>query len=133
MTIVPKDFERSIRFYKEVGGLEEIGGDADRSITVLRGTAGGWHLVLLRPNDDLKPGLHHFGFQLEDENELVTSEGALKQKDVAVDRHLKSESRHSIFINDPDQNRVEFYYDGSGDIGRRFKEKQTGEARGYMV
>jgi catechol 2,3-dioxygenase len=90
-----EDLPRMTRFYEEVAGLQRVYGDD--AISLLRGAhaASRYHLALVHSPG--KKGLHHFGFEVSDAKELglgARREGPLKT---------------SVFIDDPDGFRVEFF------------------------
>jgi catechol 2,3-dioxygenase len=109
------DIDRSMAFYKEVVGLEEVyvrppikagflsNGNTHHDIGLcdIHGSAGRGH----------QPGLNHIGLELENEVDLVESYFAMQRNQVPYDRATDHDIAHAVYLRDPDGNQIEMYAD----------------------
>ena len=111
-----KDVQASTEFYTDVLGFEVAVQRPDGSATFL--TCGEIHhdLALFKapvgaaPVDVNNLGLNHFAVQVEDLEALKELYGNLKEHGIepsTVDHGMSG----SLYINDPDGNGIEFYFD----------------------
>jgi catechol 2,3-dioxygenase len=107
--LVVSDLERALHFYRDVIGLTVLFGDADQGVAVLGGALGLPDLSLLRARADLPPGLHHFGLQLADIDELESAVGRLQQSGTSILARIDVPWKQSVVIGDPDGFRLEFF------------------------
>ncbi len=72
--LLTADLERLARFYREVGGLEEV--HRDDGVVFLRGSLDRYpyHLVLCRKDESDERRYHHVSFELENETALDEAE-----------------------------------------------------------
>jgi catechol 2,3-dioxygenase len=106
--LLTSDLERLARFYREVGGLEEVH-RAD-GVVYLRGSLpGSHHLVLCRKGESDGRRYHHVSFELESETAVLEAEKALEARGVAPERVVDSEIKRSFFLKDPDGFLSEYY------------------------
>lgn len=109
--VVAEDYEGLYEYYTSLVGLQPIlGGRKDRFV-VLGGTTGEPQLTLFRAKEGQPTGMHHFGFEVWDEEDLQVSEGKLKEAGIEPVFILDHSTRRSVFIKDPDGLLVEFYVD----------------------
>src|SRR5713101_120881 len=107
--LVVRDFEASLRFYREVAGLEEVVCVPDGAFAVLRGTCPGYDLALFQAREDRPVGLHHIGFEMSGEGELDDTEARMKRAGIEPESRLDHTTKRSTFLKDPDGLRLEFY------------------------
>jgi catechol-2,3-dioxygenase len=114
VAITVSDLERSTAFYRDALGLEEKGG--------LPG-----YLVSLCSNDDHHDialmaarssahekgtiGLHHFAYRMASYDDLRTIYAHFKASGVPVVEGKNHGPMHSLYVQDPDGNRIELYAD----------------------
>ncbi|MET8798989.1 VOC family protein [Nocardia sp. NPDC004568] len=111
--------DRSLRFYRDVLGFDELatGADADRRWAFL-GAGGELALTLWQqsagefPVD--RPGLHHLSFQVSSVEQVRQVEAALTAREVTffhdgVVAHGEGAASGGIFFADPDGIRLEVY------------------------
>jgi catechol 2,3-dioxygenase len=55
--------------------------------------------------------MHHFALQVATEDDLRAAYQALKQAGVTIEATMNHESQQSIYVKDPDGNRVEIYWE----------------------
>ena len=108
-----RDVEASTRFYTEILGFEIA---VQRpNMTFL--TCGKIHhdLALFKASDDSPPvsegqvGLNHFAVQIDDLDALKETYLRLKDKGVPVDNTVDHGMTQSVYFQDPDGIRIEFF------------------------
>lgn len=109
MALVAKDFAGMFRFYRDRVGLNPIVGDERSAFALLNGTAGWGDLALFRVRPNLKPGMHHVGFQVWDEADLERSIAALPGKGIKIERQVDHPARRAVCIRDPDGLLLQFH------------------------
>ena len=107
--LLTSDLERLARFYREVGGLEEV--HRDDGLVFLRGSLAryAYHLVLCRKEAGDERRYHHVSFELESESAVLEAERALSDRGVAPEQVVDSELKRSFFLRDPDGLLSEYY------------------------
>jgi len=100
--LLTSDLERLARFYREVGGLEEI--NRSEGVVYLRGSLPRtpYHLVLCSKDAGDERRYHHVSFELESERALLEAERALHSRGVEPEHVVDSELKRSFFLGDPD-------------------------------
>ena len=111
--LVAADFDAMLHYYTKVVGLDVVFSAPDESFAMLSGTVPGRDLALFRAGPGRPPGLHHLGFEMENERELDEAEVRLRQAGIQPEIQLEHSTRRSIFLKDPDGVRLEFYADRS--------------------
>ena len=109
--VVANDYEGLYRYYTSLVGLLPIYGGPNDRLTVLSGTTGGRQLTLFRGTGRQPTGLHHFGFQVWDEEGLERSEQKLSKEGMKPEFVIDHASRRGVFLRDPDGLLIEFYVD----------------------
>ena len=106
------NFDDSLRFYAEVGGLQVVRSSAEAGVALLRGTQPrhGYDLALVRAKDDRPPGLLRMAFEIEDEADFEAAEGPLSDAPFVVTRRVDVPSKRSVFVEDPDGLGIELYF-----------------------
>jgi catechol 2,3-dioxygenase len=122
-----RDLERSVRFYRDVLGFEEIGRMWGSAAAFVAGAHRTHHeLLLIEVGEDAPPvppgrrlGLYHFGLKVGDSlDELRAARDAV----VAAGTRIMGASDHtvsqSLYILDPDGNEIELYVDADPALWR---------------
>ena len=97
------------RFYTEVAGLRVVREIEGGGGAYLAGSASRHDLILLAADDGLAPGLHHCAFEVWPEDDLDLAVGDLEKLGVPVVLTLDLPHKKSLFVEDPDGIRLEFY------------------------
>ncbi len=107
--LLSSDLERLARFYREVGGLEEV--HRSDGVVFLRGSLARYpyHLVLCGKDASDGRQYHHVSFELESERALADAERALLERGVEPVGAVDSELKRSFFLGDPDGLLSEYY------------------------
>jgi catechol 2,3-dioxygenase len=109
--LVASDYQGLLRFYTEVAGLEITYSPSDGSFAVLSGTLSGRDLTILPATEGRSPGMHHVGFELFDERELLKAEERLKSEGISPETVVDHPTKRAVFLKDPDGILLEFYVD----------------------
>ncbi len=125
--LLTADLERLARFYREVGGLEEV--HRSDAVVFLRGSLSRYlyHLVLCRKEADDERRYHHVSFELDSEKALLEAEEALSHRGVEPEHVIDSEYKRSFFLEDPDGFLSEYYVRRASDFPELAKRPE--EAR----
>ena len=126
------DLDRSMRFYHDVCGFEEIAreraigagflsnGNTHHDLGLIR-TTGGKPLtgrdgqMQVPTGRGERPGLNHLGWELDNERQLVEALERAQAAGVAIHRLADHQISHSVYMFDPDGNLHEFYADAMED------------------
>ena len=111
-----KDYLDSLKFYTEVAGFREAYVQPNnRASFVSNGNTYhdfGLIDVLSRHNHEKSPpGLNHFAFEMENEAELVAGYNRAVAAGIEFESVQDHDVAHSLYMFDPDGNRVEIYAD----------------------
>jgi len=118
-----KDLERSLAFYRDLLGFEEVGRIFNGAAAAL--TSGRTHheLLLIQVGDAPPPasgrrlGLYHIGIKVGDSlDELRGAKKDLERAGVTIDGMSDHTVSQSLYLRDPDGNEVELYVDASDSI-----------------
>ena len=71
---------------------------------------------------EVKPGLHHFAFELENEIDLVEGYKRIGELGFEFDHNLSADVAHCCYGHDPEGNRFEVY----ADVKPNWREERTG-------
>jgi catechol 2,3-dioxygenase len=120
-----KDLERSLGFYRDLLGFNEVGRIFNGAAAAL--TSGRTHheLLLIQVGDAPGPpngrrrGLYHIGIKVGDSlDELRSAKQELEDADVSIDGMSDHTVSQSLYLKDPDGNEVELYVDADESIWR---------------
>ena len=118
-----KDLERSLKFYRDLLGFQEVGRIFNGAAAAL--TSGRTHheLLLIQVGDAPGPqqgrrrGLYHIGIKVGDSlDELKTAKRDLEQAGVTIEGMSDHTVSQSLYLRDPDGNEVELYVDANESI-----------------
>jgi catechol 2,3-dioxygenase len=118
-----KDLERSLEFYRDLLGFQEVGRIFNGAAAAL--TSGRTHheLLLIQVGDAPGPqqgrrrGLYHIGIKVGDSlDELKTAKRDLEQAGVTIEGMSDHTVSQSLYLRDPDGNEVELYVDANDSI-----------------
>jgi catechol 2,3-dioxygenase len=113
-----EDLERSLKFYRDLLGFEEIGRTAGGTAAAL--TCGRTHHELLLievghapgPPQGNRLGLYHIGIKVGDSLEaLRTAKNELEKAGMAITGMSDHTVSQSLYLDDPDGNEIELYVD----------------------
>lgn len=114
------DLERSITFYRDLLGLEVSFYGPPIGVPTVFMTFGDYHhhIALSWYSGDINSsrhhshhGLNHFAIAFPDENSLATVATRLLEQGDLIDYARDHGSTFSIYLQDPDGNGIELYYD----------------------
>ncbi len=133
------DMERSLAFYRDVCGLNEVyrepeinagflsNGSSHHDIAVMqisnRAAVGRDGKVQNTMARGRVPGLNHLAFRMKSEARMVDAYRRAREGGLAVERALDHGMSHSIYLLDPDLNGIEFYTDIVPDWRAFYKSK----------
>ncbi|MFC1413260.1 VOC family protein [Streptacidiphilus sp. N1-12] len=120
------DLDRSVAFYRDVLGLQVLGGSAPGTVPERRVASLGkdgrlvltiWQQAAGAHQSD-RAGLHHLAFEVDTVQEVREAEWALKERGAAfqydgVVPHGEGRDSGGVFFSDPDGTRLEVFT-GSG-------------------
>lgn len=113
-----KDLNRSLSFYRDVVGFQEVGRIFGGKAAAL--TSGRTHHELLLievgdvpgPPSGVRRGLYHIGIKIGDSlDDLRTAKHDLERAGVAISGMSDHTVSQSLYLHDPDGNEVELYVD----------------------
>jgi catechol 2,3-dioxygenase len=113
-----KDLQRSLAFYRDLLGFQEVGRIFTGMAAAL--TSGRTHheLLLIQvgdapgPSSGRRRGLYHIGIKVGDSlNELRIAKSELERAGIAIDGMSDHTVSQSLYLRDPDGNEVELYVD----------------------
>lgn len=119
LALVVGDVDKSKAFYHDLLGMAIREEDPDHGGTFL-GVGRYGHNVDLFPTSAVSEDqlaelngqrLHHLALRVATEEDLHEAYRALKEAGVPIEATMAHESQHSIYIKDPDGNRVEIYWE----------------------
>jgi catechol 2,3-dioxygenase len=118
-----KDLERSLSFYRDLLGFQEVGRIFNGAAAAL--TSGRTHheLLLIQVGDAPGPrpgrrrGLYHIGIKVGDSlAELRAAKKDLEDVGMAIDGMSDHTVSQSLYLRDPDGNEVELYVDADESV-----------------
>lgn len=112
-TLEVSSLENSVRFYRDIIGLDLLVHAPRRGYALLGGTCGERNIALVQNGDGQPASMHHFGVELASEAELEASVDALRSRGLAAEREVKHPLRRAVYVADPDGLRVQLFVDRS--------------------
>src|SRR5438309_8578413 len=121
-----RDLERSLAFYRDLLGFQEVGRTFGGKAAAL--TSGRTHheLLLIEVGEAPAPprgrrlGLYHIGIKIGDSlEELRAAKRELEQAGVPISGMSDHTVSQSLYLHDPDGNEVELYVDADEAIWKR--------------
>jgi catechol 2,3-dioxygenase len=121
-----KDLNRSLKFYRDLLGFQEVGKAFGGAAAAL--TSGRTHHELLlievgnapSPSQGHRLGLYHIGIKVGDSlDELRTAKQELEQAGVPITGMSDHTVSQSLYLADPDGNEVELYVDADPAIWKK--------------
>jgi catechol 2,3-dioxygenase len=118
-----KDLQRSLEFYRDLIGFQEVGRIFNGAAAAL--TSGRTHheLLLIQvgeapgPPSGRRVGLYHIGIKVGDSlEELRVAKGELEHAGVTIDGMTDHTVSQSLYLRDPDGNEVELYVDADESV-----------------
>jgi catechol 2,3-dioxygenase len=118
-----KDLQRSLTFYRDLLGFQEVGRIFNGASAAL--TSGRTHheLLLIQVGDAPRPpagkrsGLYHIGVKIGDSlEELRAAKKDLERAGVTIDGMSDHTVSQSLYLRDPDGNEVELYVDADESV-----------------
>jgi len=118
-----KDLERSLAFYRDLLGFQEVGKIFNGAAAAL--TSGRTHheLLLIQvgeapgPAQGRRRGLYHIGIKIGDSlEELRVAKRELERAGVTIDGMSDHTVSQSLYLRDPDGNEVEIYVDADESV-----------------
>ena len=118
-----RDLERSLAFYRDLLGFQEVGQIFNGMASAL--TSGRTHheLLLIQvgeapgPPSGRRRGLYHIGIKVGDSlDELRAAKEELEQAGVPIEGMSDHTVSQSLYLRDPDGNEVELYVDADASI-----------------
>lgn len=121
-----RDLERSLAFYRDLLGFQEVGRIFQGAAAAL--TSGRTHheLLLIQVGEAPGPpagrrrGLYHIGIKVGDGlDALRAAKQELEQAGVAIDGMSDHTVSQSLYLRDPDGNEVEVYVDADESVWKK--------------
>ena len=117
-----RDLERSLTFYRDLLGFEEVGSSGRQAAALTSGRT--HHEILLievgeapGPPQGHRLGLYHVGIKVGDSlDELRAVRDELHEHGVTIDGMSDHTVSQSLYLRDPDGNEVELYVDADPSI-----------------
>jgi catechol 2,3-dioxygenase len=139
--IFVSDLETSMRFYKEVCGIQEVfrepgimagflsNGNSHHDIGLMQAAnqprVGRDGHVQIPTGRGHSAGLNHLGFEMENERELVSAHERAKARGFSFHRTTDHGISHSLYVFDPEGTLLEFYADAIEDWRSFFADKEN--------
>ena len=113
-----KNLDRSLAFYRDLVGFQEVGRIFDGKAAALSSGRTHHELLLIEVGDVPGPpsgkrrGLYHIGIKIGDRLEdLRTAKGELERAGIGISGMSDHTVSQSLYLHDPDGNEVELYID----------------------
>lgn len=113
-----RDLERSLRFYRDIVGLDPVGRIFDGRAAMLTGGRTHHELLLIEVGDAPGPlhgrrlGLYHLGWKIgETLDALRATKHRLQAAGVPIDGQSDHTVSQSLYVRDPDGNEIELFVD----------------------
>jgi catechol 2,3-dioxygenase len=108
-----RNYEMMTAFFDNCVGLFENFRSDDAGVATYGAVAGSYAFALALVREDAtvgtgKRGLHHFAFEMRDEEDIASGEAALSAAGIPIERSISSATKRSLFVRDPNGLLVEF-------------------------
>lgn len=120
-----KDLDRSLRFYRDLLGFQEVGRTFNGAAAALTGGRTHHELLLIEVGEAPAPppgprlGLYHIGIKIGDGlDELRAAKRELERAGVRISGMSDHTVSQSLYLHDPDGNEVELYVDAPDAVWR---------------
>jgi catechol 2,3-dioxygenase len=112
VNLTVSEIGRSVDFYNRICGLEVTGIERAHGIVAgFLGNGNTHHDIGMVEIPGTHPGLNHFGWEMENERELVDAYRRISDVELPVARLTDQGTSRSIYLNDPDGILHQFYAD----------------------
>ena len=110
--------EAMIDFYRDVAGLTTVYRSSDGTVVCLAGSHAGYafDVALVAQEPGQAADVHHYSYRLAGTSDLEEAVAALAKAEIPIERRIDTAAKRSLFINDPDGLRCEFYVAGTPDF-----------------
>ena len=113
-----RELQRSLRFYRDIVGLEVRGTIFRGQAAILTGGRSHHELLIIQVGNAPGPltghrlGLYHIGWKLGDSLDLLrAARDRLAAAGIELDGQSDHTVSHSLYLRDPDGNEIELYVD----------------------
>lgn len=124
-----RELERSLAFYRDLVGFEEVGRAFGGKAAALTGGRTHHEMLLIEVGDAPEPpsgrriGLYHIGIKIGDDlDELRAGKAELEKAGVVIEGASDHTVTKSLYLRDPDGNEVELYVDTDPEIWKQEPE-----------
>ena len=135
------ELERSMEFYTKVCGLSEVfreppikagflsNGNSHHDVALIeisqRARKAGDGSSLISDKRGMRPGLNHFGWEMENELVLLEAYERALESGLPIHRTADHQVSHSVYLFDPEGNYHEFYADVAKDWREVWRDGNT--------
>jgi catechol 2,3-dioxygenase len=112
------DLDRSLAFYRDALGFGVTADGRSAGLDAAFLAAGDYHHHVAINTWDTHTGLHHVAFVYPDRRELVNAVLRLRGLGHTIERFTDHGGSVAVYLDDPDGNGVELYYDRPRDSWR---------------
>ena len=112
------DLDRSLAFYRDALGFAVTADGRHAGLDAVFLAAGDYHHHVAINTWDSQVGLHHAAFVYPGRDELVTAVLRLRESGHVAERYTDHGGSVAVYLDDPDGNGVELYYDRPRDAWR---------------
>ena len=135
------ELERSSEFYTKVCGLSEVfreppikaiflsNGSSHHDVALIeisaRARKAGDGSSLISEKRGMRPGLNHFGWEMENELVLLEAYERALESGLPIHRTADHQVSHSVYLFDPEGNYHEFYADAAKDWREVWRDGNT--------
>jgi catechol 2,3-dioxygenase len=113
--LVTRNHAAMIDHYTRLAGLTVLAGDPDGSFVILGGSLGEETLALFREREGRAVGLHHFGVELRNDQDLERGKAALAARGLQPLFEIDHPTRRCLYLCDPAGQKIQFYVSRSSD------------------